>query len=138
MAENGVEDVERSQTLAALQHLINTQIHLAMHPARRTSEALPFPRGPAAAAGLTPEEMLRELEATSAVLGAVIRGADTEARASYGGDRTDRGIVAVACDELHGPPIKLTHGVSCSGAIAAFSWRTGRGWVLNGRAGWRR
>ena len=85
----------------ALQHLINTQIYLAMHLALSSKETLPFPRGPAAAAGLGPQELLLELEATSALLAAVIRDSKPGARAFYGGDRTDRsGVAAVACDEL--------------------------------------
>src|SRR5256714_11083678 len=84
-----------------LQHVINTEIYLAMHLALSAKEALPFPRGPAAAAGLSPKELLLELEATSALLAAVIRDSKPGARAFYGGDRIDRsGAAAVACDEL--------------------------------------
>jgi uncharacterized protein (TIGR03083 family) len=99
----------------ALQHLINTEIYLAMHLALSAKEALPFPRGPAAAAGLRPSELLVELQATSALLAAVIRDTEPGARAFYGGDRTDRsGVAAVACDEL------LIH-----------SWDIGRGFGEN-------
>jgi uncharacterized protein (TIGR03083 family) len=85
----------------ALQHLINTQIYLAMHLAAGAADALPFARGPAAAAGLRPDEMLLELSATTAVLGSVMRTTSDGATAFYGGDRTDRsGALAVACDEL--------------------------------------
>ena len=84
-----------------LQHLINTQVYLAMQIALPTETPLPYPRGPAAASGLSVEHMLLELTAASAVLSAVIKASDPMAPAFYGGDRTDRsGVAAVACDEL--------------------------------------
>jgi len=83
-----------------LQHLINTEIFLALHLATGIA-ALPFPRGPAAAAGLRPDQMLEELNATSAVVAMVIRATPPGTRVFYGDNRTDpTGVLAVACDEL--------------------------------------
>lgn len=94
-----------------LQHVINTELYYAMHLATRASSPIPFPRGPAAATGLGPPELVTELRAINAVLVAVIRATDPGARAVVAGMPTDsRGMAALACDEL------LIHG-----------WDIGRG-----------
>ena len=84
-----------------LQHVINTELYYAMHLATRASSPLPFPRGPAAATGLTAAEMLSELTAINNVLQAVIHSAPIDASTVLGGTRTDsEGIAALATDEL--------------------------------------
>ena len=84
-----------------LQHVINTELYYAMHLATSASSPIPFPRGPAAAAGLGPPELLTELRAINAVLVAVIRTAAPSTRAVFAGVRTDAvGVAALACDEL--------------------------------------
>lgn len=84
-----------------LQHVVNTQLYFALLLAARASSAIPFPRGPAAATGLTPAELLAELQASTAVLAEVIRCAPSGARAWCGGVFTDaEGFAALGCDEL--------------------------------------
>ena len=84
-----------------LQHVINTELYYAMHLATRASSPLPFPRGPAATTGLSPTEMLTELRAINAVLGAVIQSAPADTRTAIGTAVTDvEGLVAIAGDEL--------------------------------------
>jgi hypothetical protein len=84
-----------------LQHVINTELYYAMHLATRASSPLPFPRGPAAATGLSPAEMLAELTATNKILQAVIRTAPSDATTVLGGSRTDvEGVAALTADEL--------------------------------------
>ena len=84
-----------------LQHMINTAIYYAMHAATQAKSPLPYPRGPAAASGLNPTELVTELDAAAAVLAAVIRATPRDARLVIGGTATDpEGIAAIACDEL--------------------------------------
>jgi uncharacterized protein (TIGR03083 family) len=84
-----------------LQHVINSEIYYAMLLATRANAPIPFPRGAAAASGLTPGELLVELRGSASVLSAVIRDAPREARAFHSGRNADAaGFAAVACDEL--------------------------------------
>jgi mycothiol maleylpyruvate isomerase-like protein len=84
-----------------LQHVINTEIYYAMLLATRASAPIPFPRGAAAASGLSPGDMLVEQWGSASVLSAVIRDAPREVRAFHSGRNADAtGFAAVACDEL--------------------------------------
>lgn len=94
-----------------MQHLINTQVFYAMLIASRATQSIPYARGPAAADGLQPAELLKELRGTTALIAAVLRGAPSDARFVFSEQLADRtGFAAVACDEL------LIHG-----------WDIGRG-----------
>src|SRR5579862_703639 len=96
-----------------LDHMVSAPLVYSTHLATQATERLrPVrPADPTASAG----ELLDALEASAAILAAVVRGAPPDARGFHGAGMADpEGFVAMACDEMliHGHDISQTMGVA--------------------------